>query len=181
MLSIGRRRRALDEALGKTEAGAELTLAAGHFAIVGFVVLSGQMEKSVEDEDLQLAGEGVALVGGLAAGRVHADGQVAGQFFRPDTLCGKGEHVGGFVFAAELAVEFFDGGIGGQQDVDLAAEPDSLLGFSEKAPQGWLGGNPLDPGGDRAGPGGKGCCHEFSRGGVGVQIWVDENHLARGR
>jgi hypothetical protein len=67
--------------LGKVELVAEFLLAAGHFAVVGFVVVSGEVEQAVEDKDFQLAGEGVALSGGLAEGGFYADGEVAGVFF----------------------------------------------------------------------------------------------------
>jgi len=88
------------------------------------VVVAGEVEQAVEDEDLQFAGEGVALIGGLAAGGFNADGEVAGQLFCANAFGGERENVGGFVFAAELAVEFADGGIGGEEDGDFAAEAD---------------------------------------------------------
>ena len=64
-----------------------------------------------------------------------ADGEVAGDFFSADAFGGKREHVGGFVLAAELAVELADGGVGGEQDRDFALETDSGLRFGKKAGQ----------------------------------------------
>jgi hypothetical protein len=71
-------RGALDEALGKAETGAEEALAASHFAVVGLVVVTGEVEEAVEDEDLDFSGEGMALLGGLTAGGGNADGKIAG-------------------------------------------------------------------------------------------------------
>jgi hypothetical protein len=176
---------AFDEALREFEAGAELEFAAGHFSVVGFVVVSGEVEEAVEDEDFQFAGEGVALIGSLAAGGIDADGDVSRDFFGciQSLVFGReGEDVSGFVDAAELAVEFLDGLICGEEDVDLAAEMDGGLGFGKEADEGWLGWDalrPWDRGWTRAG--GKRRNHEFARGGVGIQIWVEEDHLARGR
>ena len=132
---------AFDEALGEAEACAELLFAAGHFAVVGFVVVAGEMEETMEDEDLQFTGEGVALIGGLAAGGFHADGQIAGHFFLAldEILGGERKHVGGFVFASELAVEAADGGVGGEEYGDVSAEADGLLGFSQETGKRWLG------------------------------------------
>ena len=44
------------QSLGEAEAGAEFLFAAGHLAGVGFVVVAGEVEEAVEDEDLQFAG-----------------------------------------------------------------------------------------------------------------------------
>ena len=57
-------------------------LAAVHLAGVGFVVVAGEMDKAVENEDLQLNRKRVALLDGLAAGGGDADGDVARNFFR---------------------------------------------------------------------------------------------------
>jgi hypothetical protein len=54
--------------LREGELGAEFLLAAGHFAVVDFVVVAGEMEQAVKDEDFDFDGEGVALFDGLAAG-----------------------------------------------------------------------------------------------------------------
>ena len=48
---------AFDEALREVEAGAEQPFAAGHFAVVGFVVMTGEMKQSVKNEDFDLNGE----------------------------------------------------------------------------------------------------------------------------
>jgi hypothetical protein len=45
---------ALDEALREAEAGAEQTLTAGHLALVGLVVIAGQMQQAMQDEDFNL-------------------------------------------------------------------------------------------------------------------------------
>jgi hypothetical protein len=62
----------------------------------------------------------------------NADGQVAGDLLGADAFGGKGEHVGGFVLAAKLAIELADGGVGGQQHGDLALEADGGLRSARK-------------------------------------------------
>ena len=64
----------------------------------------------------------------------HADGEVAGDFFllMDQGFGGKRKHIRGFVQAAELAVEAADGLVGGEEDGDVAAQPDGGLGSSEK-------------------------------------------------
>jgi hypothetical protein len=137
-----------DETLGQAEGGAEFFLAASHFAVVDLVVVAGQVEQTVKDKDLQFTGERVALIGSLAAGSVNADGQVAGDFFLvlDEILGGERKDVGGFVLAAELAIELLDGGVCGQHNVDFAAQTDCLLGFGQKTIQCWPGWDSLGPG-----------------------------------
>ena len=123
---------AFDEALRETETGAEKAFAAGHLACVGFMVIAGEMEEAVEDEDFDFGGERVALLDGLAERGRNGDGQVAGDFFGADAIGWKGEHIGGFVLVAKLEIEAANGWVGGEQNGDLAPETDGGLRFGEE-------------------------------------------------
>ena len=116
----------------EAEPGAELAFAAGHLAVIAFVVVTGEMEQAMENQDLDLGGEGMALLDCLLERGGHGDGQVAGERFggrsRYWAFGGKGENVGCLVFAAKLAVEAANGGVGGQQDGDFALEASCGLG-----------------------------------------------------
>ncbi len=61
--------RALDQSLGKPEAGAKEAFAACHAAVVGLVVIAGQMQKPVQDQHFNFRGDRVALFARLAASR----------------------------------------------------------------------------------------------------------------
>ena len=69
---------------------------------------------------LHFIAEGMVVGGGLAGGGFEGDGEVAGVF--GGEFCGRreAEDVGGFVLAAKVAVQAVEGGVGGQEDVDLA-------------------------------------------------------------
>jgi hypothetical protein len=90
------------------------------------------MKQAVEDEDLDLGREGMALFDGLLERRGNRDGKVAGDLFCADAAGGEGKHVGGFVFAAKVAIEFADSRIGGEQGGNFAFEADCGLGLGEK-------------------------------------------------
>jgi hypothetical protein len=177
---------AFDEAEGEIESGAEEALAAGHLAGVGLMVVSGEVEQAVEDEDLDFGGEGVPLSCGLLAGGVDGDGQVAGRLFAaPDAwnwLGGEREDVGGFVLVAEVAVEGLDVLVGGEKDADCAFESDGGLRLAEVCAERADRGQALVA----AGCVGCGRGRTRFRGGssVGVrvrcQVWVEEDHRARG-
>ena len=51
---VGRGLRPLNQPLWQTQLGAKQHFAAGHLAGVGFVVVAGEMEEAVEDEDFDL-------------------------------------------------------------------------------------------------------------------------------
>jgi hypothetical protein len=48
---------AFDETLRQVEFGAEEAFAAGHLASVGFVVVTGEMEQAMENENFDFGGE----------------------------------------------------------------------------------------------------------------------------
>jgi len=76
------------------------------------------------------------LLDGLAQRGGNRDGQIAGNLFGTNAIGGKGEYVGGFVFVAELAVEFANRRVGGEQDCDFTFEADGGLCLGEKTGQG---------------------------------------------
>lgn len=81
--------RSADQSLRKAELCTQLTLAARHPALIGFVVVAGQVQQPVQDEHLDLRRERVALHGGLARCPGHTDGQIAGHSFRAHAISGK--------------------------------------------------------------------------------------------
>jgi hypothetical protein len=127
-------RGALNEAGGKTEFGAEPLLEFEHFAAIGFVIVTGEVQHAVEDENLYLGEQVVADGGGLGASGLERDGDVAALGGGEER--GKGKHVGGFVLAAELQVEALNFGVAGEQDVDLAGESGGALSLVGKARKG---------------------------------------------
>jgi hypothetical protein len=134
-----------DERGGEAEFGAELGFAVGHFAVVDLVVEAGEVKQAVEEEDADLVAEGVAEGLGLAGGGVERDGEIAGMVGGDLERSGEAEDVGGFVFAAEGAVETTEFGVGGEENFDLAGEADSGAGAVEEAREagfreGWFDG-----------------------------------------
>jgi hypothetical protein len=98
------------------------------------------MEQAVEHQHLDLGGERMALLDGLTERGGNGDGQVPGDFFRANAVGGKGKHVGGLVFAAELAVQAADSEVGGELHGDFAPEADGCLRQGQKTGQGAGGG-----------------------------------------
>ncbi len=108
--------------------------AAGHLAVVGLVVVTGKVQKTVQDEDFDLCRERVALLNSLTERRRNADGQVASNFFLvlDELLSREREDVRSLVFAAKLAIEAANSGVSSEQYGDLALEADGSLGFAQK-------------------------------------------------
>jgi hypothetical protein len=63
--------------LRQPEPRAQTPFAPLHLARIGLMVVAGQVQQAVQNEHLQFACEGVTLLGGLAARRLHADRQIA--------------------------------------------------------------------------------------------------------
>jgi hypothetical protein len=126
--------------LGKAEASAEELLAAGHSAAIGFVVVAGQVQEAVQDEDFDFGGKRMALFGSLAERRGYADGHIAGDPLRTQTFRRERQDVRRFVLAPEAAIEFANGRVGGQEHRDLPLEPQGLLRRGEKTGQSSGGG-----------------------------------------
>jgi hypothetical protein len=129
------------------EFAAEVGFAGGHFAFVGFVVFTGEVEETVEDEDFYFVAESVAVGVGLTRGSIKGDGEIAHVFFCKGGGGREAEDVGGFVFAAEGFVEVAKGLVVGEEDVDFAAEADGEASAVEEA--GEDGGGEIACGGAR--------------------------------
>jgi hypothetical protein len=120
---------------------AEPTLTARHAAFIGFVIVTGEMQQSMEHQDLDLDAKGVAARSALAACRVDADGQIACDSFLFPSLVSDGfrgrerEHIGGLVLASVLAIYPPDGAIGGEQHIDFANQANCGLSLPEKTCQ----------------------------------------------
>jgi hypothetical protein len=123
----------VDKSDGEFEGLAELGFAGGHFAGVDFVVHPGEVEEAVEEEDADFVGEGVAVFGGLAPSGVEGDGQVAGVAVAETFGGWEAEDVGGLIFAAIVAVEAAEGGVGGEQNFYFTFEAGGGLSFSGEA------------------------------------------------
>jgi len=89
----------------------------------------------VKDKDFDFRRERVILLDGLLSRRGNGDGQVAGDFFRANAFSWERQHVGGFVFAAKLAVELANRRVGGEQNRDLTLEADGFLSLGKEATQ----------------------------------------------
>jgi hypothetical protein len=120
-----------------------VTFAAGHPACVGFVVVAGQVKQAMEHQNFDFDCNGVALLGGLAEGRGHADGEVARDFLLPldQRFGGEREDVGGLVEAAELAVQASDGFVRCEEDGDVAMESNGVPRLTKKTSEGAGRGN----------------------------------------
>jgi hypothetical protein len=104
----------------------------------------GQVQHAVEDEHFDFGEQVVPSGGGLEAGGLQRDGDVAARSgfgasgtrqrtpLRLQALGWKGKHVGGGVVVAELRIEALHFGVAGEQDVDFAGEPGGALGLVGK-------------------------------------------------
>jgi len=108
------------------------------------VVEAGEVEEAVEEEDAEFGFERVVEVRGLAGGGIERDGEVAGMLVSGGEaghgLGGEAEDVGGLVLATEGAIEAFELGVGGEEDVDVAPESESGAGAVKEARQRGPGG-----------------------------------------
>ncbi len=113
---------------------AELLLEFAHLAVIGFVIVTGEVQHSVKDQNFHFGEQVVANTAGLCSSRLEGDGDVAA--FGGGEKRGKGKHVGGLILAAELQVEALDLSVAGEQDVDLTGESGSALSLVRKAREG---------------------------------------------
>src|SRR5437868_4869831 len=100
------------------------------------MIFAGEVEEAVKDEDFDFVGERVAVSGGLTCGGFERDGEVAGVLGCECGGRGEAEDVGRFIFAAEGFIEVAEGGVVGEEDVDLAWEADCSAGAVEEARKG---------------------------------------------
>jgi hypothetical protein len=125
----------LDQPLRQPQLCAQKPLAARHFAVVGLVIVTGQMQQPMQNQHLDLDSQRMLLLLGLAQRGGHAHGQIAGNLFRANALSWKRKHIGGLVLAAKLAIQAAYRSIGGQLHIDLATQAHSRLRQQKKAAQ----------------------------------------------
>ncbi len=167
--------------MGKSELGAEFLFLTRHLSLVSFVVVSGEMKKAVEHQYFDFDSKRMAKLVRLALRRRDTYGKVTGDFEEARSAGGKRKNVCGFILAAELPVEAADLGVGCEKHGDLPAQFRGRLRLTQKASESSGGRNALVPGGNAAGGTRWPSRHFHARRGVGVQIWVEEDHRARGR
>jgi hypothetical protein len=139
VLFRGLSRGAFNEGGGETKFAAKSGFAGRHFAVVGFVVLAGEVEEAVEEEDANFVAQGVAVGGGLAGSSFERDGEVTGVFDGEGRRRGEAEDVGGFVFATEALVELAQGRVAGKENIDCATEADGEASTVEELCQAGCG------------------------------------------
>jgi hypothetical protein len=64
--------------LSEAEAAAQAAFDAIHFAAIGFVIVAGEMQHAVKDQDAQFVGQAAIETTGVAARGGGRDGDVAG-------------------------------------------------------------------------------------------------------
>jgi hypothetical protein len=119
--------------LRQFELGSQHAFAASHLAVVDLVVVAGEVQQPVQNEDFDFRRERMTLLGCLAERRGHADGKVAGEAFGSQAFSGKRQDVGGLVLTAKTTIESANGFISGEQDCDLSAETHCSLRGGEEA------------------------------------------------
>ena len=127
--------RPLDQPHRQLEPLAEFGFPRLHFAAVAFVIVAGQVQQPVQDEDLQLGFGGVSQfrsIGGRDLGRY---GKITGH---PGLLGGQleAEDVGGSIHVAVLAVHAVKFAAGGDENRDFAGQPHGALRFAGEQGQG---------------------------------------------
>jgi hypothetical protein len=96
---------ALDEAHWKPKGFPQSALFPGHFAAVGFVVVTGKMKQAMQGENLDLIGKGMAKTSRTLGGNIGGDGDVAGKSILQDSGCRKGQDVGRLVFSTKAPIQ----------------------------------------------------------------------------
>src|SRR5512143_2116006 len=111
------------------QAGEQSALLGEHAPRVGrrtLVVVPQEMEDAVGEEDAHLVGERDVAGSGLAGGGVERDDDVAEHVWMDAGILtlaqGEGEHVGGPILAAPVAVERVDLGVADQGDAELGGD-----------------------------------------------------------
>jgi len=108
-----------------------------HLAAVGFVVIAGEMEQSMEDEDLDLRFGGVPEFGCIGGRDLGGDGNVSPDFALP--LDGfEAQDVSRLVLVPVLAVHPAEFVARGNKNHDLARQSDGALGLACEQGQGPL-------------------------------------------
>lgn len=124
------------------EFGAELLFESTHLSAIGFMIVTGQVQHAMQDENLDFREQVVADPSRLGASPLHGDGDIAarrrlsGRRFSGAAKSREGEHVGRRILAAELQVEALNLSVAGEQNINLTGEPGGALSFVRKTRQG---------------------------------------------
>ena len=113
--------RALDESNRQFQLHPQLRFACPHFAVVGFMIVAGQMQQPMEDQDLQLRFGGMPKFGSICGRNLSRDGQVASH------LCATGsqfeaQHIRRFIFMPVFAIQLAEFRAVGDPDVNRATQ-----------------------------------------------------------
>jgi hypothetical protein len=74
--------------LRQSQPGMQRVFTSRHAARVGLMIVTGKVQKAVEDEHLELCSQGVAARSALAEGCLHTDRKIACDFFSVlDDVC----------------------------------------------------------------------------------------------
>jgi hypothetical protein len=105
-----------------------------HFAAISLVIVTGQVQQSVQNEDFQLSLGRVPELGGIGGCYLGGYRQIACRVGLRRTQL-EGQDVGGFVLVPILPVHRAEFYAGSDENRDLAAHPDSTPGFTGKQRQ----------------------------------------------
>jgi hypothetical protein len=105
-----------------------------HFTAISLVIVAGQVQQSVQNQDLQLSLGRVPELGGVGGCYLSGNSEIACRLGLRRTQL-EGQDVGGFVFVPVLLVHPTEVCAGGDENRDLALYSDSTPGFAGKQRQ----------------------------------------------
>src|ERR1700755_85786 len=166
--------------MGKSKLGTKSLLASRHLTRISFVVEPCQMQQAMKRQYFDLNRKRVAALICLPACNRDTDCQISRDLERPALPGGKRKHVRSFVLPPKLPVQSADRCIGGKQHIYLSTQLHRRLCLTQETSEGPRIRNALVPG--RVGLSGASgpLSQRFLRGKIGVQIWVEKDHRARG-
>jgi len=151
--------RALDQRRGKPEPSPQARFFPRHLSTVGFVVVAGQVQQPVQNQDLDLVGQAVSQAAGIARADLGRNGDVAGsatpttetrrqrEFLKEISPClcasvvdvavprGKRKHVGGPVLSAKAPVQATKLSAGRNEHIHFPADASRTLCPGGKPPE----------------------------------------------
>src|SRR6266853_657531 len=130
---------AVNKRCRQLELGAEPSFAGRHAAVVGLMVIAGQVQQTMQNKDLQFLTGAMSVAAGVGERDLGGDGDVATFGTR------EREHVSRLVFAAEAAIELFEARVAGDQHVNFARNFGERTGPRDEAAK--LGGGDARHGG----------------------------------
>lgn len=87
------------------------------------MIVAGQVQHAVKNQDTQLVGARVPVAGGVQAGDIGGDGDLTA--FLGGSR--EGKYVGGVVFASEVAIQLLQAPVPGDQNVNFTIDSGELL------------------------------------------------------